>query len=139
MGAALSEMLMLVLPFIWSTRCWDIMNRQCKTAHCAKYRSLLFFFFFLKTVIHREHEKGRVESVKERENYKWTEESCLIHPHPWHCWNTQTRKLGIADEVNSVWPLDDATGCQVLTTWLVNKHKTYSHPLLLYGTFGHLI
>lgn len=26
-------------------------------------------------------------------NYEWTEEFRLIHPHPWHCWNTQTRKL----------------------------------------------
>lgn len=64
---------------------------------------------------------------RERENYEWTEEACLILPQPWPCWSTQTRKLGTADEVNSEWPLNDAAGCQVLTTRLVNKH-TYRLP-----------
>lgn len=97
---------------------------------CAKYTSLLY----KKKVKRRWHETETVESVKERENYEWTEESRLIRPHPWHCWNTQTRKLGIADETNSVWPVDDATGCQVLATLRVNKHK---RTRILY-TFGHL-
>lgn len=123
------------LWFTWSTCCCDLMRQQCKTAHFAKHRSLLLKKN--KKVKRWKHEIERVESVREREreNYEWTEEACLILPQPWPCWSTQTRKLGTADEVNSEWPLNDAAGCQVLTTRLVNKH-TYRLPPHSHNTFS---
>lgn len=119
-------------------RC-NLMLQRCKTAVPNTDRPI-----FLKKKQERE---TTWESVREterqrerRENYEWTEESFLIHPHPWPRWNTRRRKLDITDEVNSNWPLDDAAGWHIVTTWLVNKkiHNKYTNLHTSAGLMRHI-
>lgn len=86
---------------------------------------------FLKTKYNAEHMRKR---VADREG-ELQMNSSVILPHPAQ---TQTRKLGLADSVNSDWPPHDAAGCQLLTTWRVNNH-TYTLPPHLSSTFSDLI